>query len=218
MAAAVWVTGSGVGSAQQTSPRTDKKETGSAKASNPKERVSGVIIKMEPVPAGVTAGSTIQKEAAAGRARPATHRLTINMNAVWRDWARDQAHLTDKGPAKKDAAAGKNSVATTGEPAEPNSVVVVDVGPDTRVETRFRSLEDETGRGSKAPETAQGGAAPAKSNSAAKPVQFRAEDLKPGLFVEADFRHVPAQNPVSIVTVIRPIENTDVRPADRTKK
>jgi len=34
-------------------------------------------------------------------------------------------------------------------------------------------------------------------------------DLKPGLFVEAEFRHVTAQNPASVVTVIRPIGGPD---------
>ena len=34
-------------------------------------------------------------------------------------------------------------------------------------------------------------------------------DLKPGLFVEVEYRHVTAQNPASVVTVIRPLGGPD---------
>ena len=44
-----------------------------------------------------------------------------------------------------------------------------------------------------------------KSKSAEKGPRFGVGDLKPGLFVEAEYRHVTAQNPASVVTVIRPI-------------
>ena len=66
------------------------------------------------------------------------------------------------------------------------------------VETRFRPLDDETSKGTKQPEGAK------SSGSAAKPVQFKLDDLKSGLFVEVDYKHVTAQNAASTVTVIRP--------------
>ena len=65
---------------------------------------------------------------------------------------------------------------------------------------------------------ARGQSGRAARHDPAKPTHFAANDLKPGLFVEVDFRHVTAQNPVSSLTVIRPIEDIDARPADRTKK
>jgi hypothetical protein len=157
------------------------------------QRASGVILKVE---------------RAAGRQT----RLTINTNAVWRDWSRDQAKVNDTGPAKKDAARGENSVATIGEPADKNSLVVVDVVPDTRVETRFRSPEVESSKGSKEPAKTD-----SQRSSSAKPVQFRDEDLNPGLFVEVDFSHSNARNPASTVLVIRPIGGPASGAADRTK-
>jgi hypothetical protein len=114
--------------------------------------------------------------------------------------------LHDPGPPSKDAARGNNSVATKGEPADRNNMVVVDVGPGTRVETRFRAPDDESSKGAKTPESARSGAPKDEtSRASAKPVQFRLEDLKPGLFVEVDFRHLSGQNPATTVTVIRPI-------------
>lgn len=182
-----------------------KEKSGSAKTSRRQERAAGVIIKVEPVVKGAAPGSTIEKEPKAGKARATTHRLTINMDVVWRDWSRDQAKSTDTGPAKADAEKGANSVATLGEPVDRNNLVVVDVGPETKVETRFRSPGDETNRGSKTPAAARGEKAKDSDASSARPVRFRAEDLKPGLFVEVDYRHATARNPASTVTVIRPI-------------
>jgi hypothetical protein len=200
---------SGVGRAQQ-SQKVPPPGT-ATKGSNPAERASGVILKVEAVKKGVTPGSTIEREAKAGRERPVTHRLTVNTNAVWRDWARDQAKVQDNGPPGRDAKQGANSVATKGEPADANNVVVVDIGPETKVETRFRSPLDETSKGSTVPETARSDNASGSGarRDSARPVQFRAEDLKPGLFVEVDFRHSTAQNVASTVTVIRPIQSGD---------
>ncbi len=44
-----------------------------------------------------------------------------------------------------------------------------------------------------------------------------AADLNPGLFVEVDFRHNDNKNPASVITVIRPIENRDAGPTERSK-
>lgn len=212
---AVWVTLPGLSLAQRTKaqPRSSSSSS-SSKNESRKERASGVITKVERVKSGATPGSTIRKEAEAGRERAATHRLTINTNAVWRDWARDQAQMQDRGSARKDAAKGDNSVAAKGEPVDANSLVVVDVGPETRIETRFRSPDDETSKGSRTPEAVGGDGekSDGRRKPAAKAVRFRVSDLKPGLFVEVDFRHVTAQNPASTVAVIRPIGGPDASP------
>jgi hypothetical protein len=184
-------------------------QPGRGNGTSPPERASGVIVKVERVAQGVTPspqsptipGSTV----GAGLVRPWTYRLTINTNAVWRDWARDQAAANDAGPPRKDAAKGDESVATKGEPAGRNSLVVVDVGPETRVETRFRSADEEADKGKNTPDAARSSDRGAGRSLSAKPVQFRADDLQPGLFVEVDFHHLPAQNPASSVSVIRPI-------------
>jgi len=205
--AAVWTVSPAFGQSKADEKRQSQpgRSPESLRALARNERVSGVIVKVEHFVKGASPGSTIEREAVAGRNHPVTYRLTVNTNAVWRDWARDQARMQDSGPAKKDARRGENSVATAGEPADRNSLVVVDIGPETKIDTRFRAADDETGKGSKSPEAVVGKDAGRTGRSSAKPVQFRTSDLKPGLFVEVDFRHVTAQNPASAVAVIRPI-------------
>jgi len=196
---------SGLGLGQQ-----EKAAPTSAKGDSPKaERVEGVILKVEKVAKpGQAKGET--------RPAPALLRLSINTNAVWRDWVRDQAQARDDGPAKKDAAKGANSIATRGQPADENSVVVVEVASSTRVETRFRSPTDETTKGATSPEKVKSDeATSSKVKSTGKPVQFRAEDLLPGLFVEAEFGQSGPRdkNMASSVTVIRPISVLNSSPA-----
>jgi len=190
------------------------------KASSTAERASGVIVKVEPITKGATPGSTIEREAKKGREHHRSVRLTINTAAVWRDWVRDQdAFDTSKSP-KREAVEGANSIATKGEPRDQDTLVVVDLGPESKVETRFRKPDDETTKGSKTPEAARESDSDPASDSAkkgpasrrrearreaAKATRFHAADLKPGLFVEVDFRHVTAQNLASNVTVIRPV-------------
>jgi len=211
------IAASGLSLAQERGTRQEKGKpapgAGYQKSASAQERASGVIVKVERVTKGATEGSTIDKRAEAGREHDATVRLTINTAAVWRDWARDQAQTKDSGPPQKDARKGANSVATKGEPNEPNSLVVVDIVPATRVETRFRDENDESTKGSTTPAKARSEAGSGTRNSeSAKSVQFRKEDLRPGLFVEVDFRHVPAQNPAQSVAVIRPIIASQDRP------
>ncbi len=208
VASSLLVGTSGLGLAQQKKDAT----TGSKGETPGAERVSGVILKVEKVEGRAAAGSKAKGEA---KGSPVLLRLSINTNAVWRDWARDQAQARDEGSPKKDAIKGANSVATTGQPADENSLVVVDVGSETRVETRFRSPTDETSKGVKAPgEVKSDEATRSKETPAGKPVQFRAEDLQAGLFVEADFRQSGprANDRASTVTVIRPIKVLDPSP------
>jgi len=216
LATATLVATSGLGLAQQGK---DKAKSSSPKVATTPERASGVIVKAEPVTKGATPGSTITEEAKKGRQAPRSVRLTINTAAVWRDWARDQATEDVTKSATKDAEEGQNSIATKGQPATPDTTVVVDVGPDTRVETRFRSANDETSKGAATPEEARKEDDPTsdadksetrtKAKSAEKGPSFGVGDLKPGLFVEVEFGHVTAQNPASVVTVIRPIGGPD---------
>jgi len=217
LATATLVAASGFGLAQEDK---GKAKSGSPKSSPSAERASGVIIKTEPVTKGATPGSTITDQAKQGQQASRYFRLTINTAAVWRDWARDQATEDVSKSAKKDAAEGANSVATLGQPVSPDTTVMVDVGPSTRVETRFRSANDETSKGATTPEkareeddatsgAAKSGGPSGKSKAAEKGPRFEMTDLKPGLFVEVDFIHVAAQNPASVVTVIRPIGGSD---------
>jgi len=197
--------------AQQRTDSTRKKTD--RKADTTAERASGVIVKVEPVTKGATTGSTIDKESKAGREQPRTLRLTINTAAVWRDWARDQATSTASESPRKAAETGAKSVAK-GEPETKETLVVVDVGPDSKIETRFRTPTDESSKGATTPGAAKNpdtGSRPddqagaPKSSSSGKPAQYAASDLKPGLFVEVDFRHMRAQNVASTLAVIRPV-------------
>ena len=208
VAASVLVVGaSGLGLGQQAKDTPTAPKGDASKA----ERVAGVIVKVEKVAkAGDGRRATGEDRAAA------LLRLSINTNAVWRDWARDQAQARDEGSPKKDAAKGANSIATKGQPADENSLVVVEVASGTRVETRFRSPTDETSKGVTAPEKVKSDEATTSNvKPTGKPVQFRAEDLLPGLFVEAEFRQSGTQgkNTASTVTVIRPISVLNASPA-----
>ena len=211
VASVLLVGASGLGLAQQKKDASAATKGDSSRA----EKVEGVILKVEKVAKGEAAGSKTGKQAE-GKKGPVLLRLSINTNAVWRDWARDQAQVRDEGSPKKDAAKGANSVATTGQPADENSVVVIEVVPGTRVETRFRSPTDETSKGVTAPEKVKSDESTSSTvTPAKKPVQFRAEDLLPGLFVEAEFRQSGSKEKetASTVTVIRPISVLGSTPA-----
>ena len=196
---------------------------GKAARANPAERASGVIVKVEPIAKGAAAGSSSVDDAKRGRERGASRRLTINTAAVWRDWVRDQAADDPATSPGKAAEKGANSVAAKGEPQDPDTLVVVDIGPDTKVETRYRASTDETSKGARTPAEARAGAAdPAektappsgRSKAESKVLRFSADDLKPGLFIEADFRRATAQNLASTVAVIRPVGGPDT-PANK---
>ena len=190
----------GEGIAQDAEKTTSSKNISPRRAQD-QQRTSGVIVNAEKISGAADPGSSIAKETKEHPDRRTKIRLTINTDAVWRDWARDQAQAKDTGPTSKDVAKGKNSVATKGEPLEVNSKVVVDIVADTKVETRFRAPDDETSKGEKKPE----GATRAEE---AKAVKFLANDLQPGLFIEVDFKHVRAQNLAQTITVIRPITSS----------
>jgi hypothetical protein len=192
--------GLGPGQQQKAAPAASKADASRA------ERVEGVILKVEKVAkGGVEAKAGKEGESKSGTV---LLRLSINTNVIWNDWVRDQAQVRDEGPPSKDAAKGANSVATKGQPADDNSMVVVVVASGTLVETRFRSPSDGTSKGVTAPEKVKSDElTTSKITTTGKPVEFGAEDLLPGLFVEAEFRPSGPKdrNTASTITVIRPI-------------
>jgi hypothetical protein len=213
IASALLLAASASGLAQQKKGAPAPTKGDSSKA----EKVAGVILKVEKVARG-GADSKAGKAEADGKKAPVLLRLSINTNAVWRDWARDQAQVRDEGSPKKDAAKGANSIATKGQPADENSLVVVEVASSTRVETRFRSPTDESSKGATAPEKVKSDESTAsKAAPTGKAVQFRAEDLLPGLFVEAEFGASGPQgkNAASTITVVRPISVLESSPATK---
>jgi len=174
------------------------------------ERASGVIVKVEPI-AKADAGRSKpddSKETNADKARLV--RLTINTDAVWRDWARDQVSANATQSPKKAAEKGAKSVATKGEPQTENSLVVIALTPASKVETRFRTLTDETTKGAKTARDARGDVpGRPKSKDSGSP-HFAAADLRPGLFVEVDFHRRDGSQQASTVTVIRPVSEQGV--------
>jgi len=185
-----------------------------------RQRASGVIIKAEPIRKG--AGSRpddVRKD----RGRSPMQRLTINTAAVWRDWVRDQAGQDLNASPRAQAERGANSVATRGEPRSEDTEVVIDIGPNTKIDTLFRASTDETNKGSRTPaEAREAGEDPASgkgkgdssthekaASKGPKGTRFMAEDLKPGLFVEIDYASQDARNLAATVAVIRPIGGPD---------
>jgi len=208
-------------------PAQDRKGSAGAaprKGSSPAERASGVITKVEKMPPGSASDSRAGGQAGRTRQDRRLLRLTINTAVVWRDWARDQATESVSQPARREAAEGANSVATKGQPASKDTLVLIDLGPETQVETRFRAPTDESSKGAKSPEGASQddrASAPPRgaTTQAAKPTRFTVNDLRPGLFVEVDFRHrndVP-QDRAATVAVIRPVggPQSPPRPAEK---
>ncbi|MDR3637565.1 MAG: hypothetical protein P4L84_27415 [Isosphaeraceae bacterium] len=158
------------------------------------QRASGVIV-------------TVEKD----KKQSGKRILTINTAAVWRDWVRDQATQSPRQSARKDAIEGTQSVAAKGEPQDQNLLVKVEVTDDSRIETRFRVLDDETSKGAQSAAASNGRDDP---RHAAKPTQFRASDLRSGLFIEVDFRRKDNCNVASAVAVIRPIPPSATSPTN----
>jgi len=184
------------------------------------EKTSGVIAKIK----GAGSGNTSAR---------GSWRLTINTDVVWRDFVRDQA--TD--PAKaartgtdKAAAKGRESVATEGHPQDGQMMVTVELDPQTEITMRYRSATDAIGEGSATPEGAgkaetasdnasgRKGAGAADSDRESKRQTLKArkldpKELKPGLWVEVEYRQAGKQNQAARrVTVMRPVGGPDTSP------
>jgi len=201
-----------------------RKEASTSVARDNALNVAGVIVKAEPIRKGATSRSDVVES---GKRSASAQQLTINTAAVWRDWVRDQADVNVKANASPRAAAerGANSVATQGEPRSADTEVVIDLGPNTKVDTRFRASTDETTKGSRDPAearkdrdpTATGKGKDERANRddtkagdrGSKVTRFQADDLKPGLFVEIDYRHEDGRNLATTVTVVRPVGGPD---------
>src|SRR4051812_32498973 len=83
------------------------------------QKISGVVVKVEQIRPDDPSARGV--------------RLTIKTDAVWRDFVRDQANVASSASNKKAAAKGENSVATKGQPASADTLVVVDVRPETKL-------------------------------------------------------------------------------------
>jgi hypothetical protein len=184
------------------------------------QRVSGVIIKLEPIrgSASSSAGDAERKRESAP-----THRLTINDAIPWADWVRDQVGQNLNASPKEQARSGSNSVATKGQPRSEESLVVIVIDPNTRIDTRFRVDSDERSKGSATPAEARSASEdplshPAKADSTTREksdsresgiARFRVQDLMPGLYVEIDFAQKDGLNVAQTLTVLRPLRGAD---------
>ncbi len=209
--------------------QSDKSEAKTAKSTKPADKVqtaSGVIVKVEPMTKGDSSTKVSDPTSKDSKEQPRSVRLTINTAAVWRDWVRDQATATPKSPQQA-ANDGNKSIATSGQPESADTLVVVEVTPETKVETRYRSATDEISEGGKTPqdaakaETANDPAdtshAKGTPRSNAKPPSFRAEDLKSGLFVEVTFGSDRVKDRASVIRVMRPVGGANI-PAGAEKQ
>jgi len=158
------------------------------------QRVSGVLSKVED----------------AGKGKGKGRKLTIQTDAVWADWVRDQATKEAGGTLAKAAEKGKQGIAAKGEPAADDDRTVVEVTADAKLEVRYRSSTDETNAGSATPGEAaaqgeEGKPAAKPQKKAEAPKAIKPEELKVGLFVEVEYAKVGGQNRVKRLIVLRPV-------------
>lgn len=186
----------------------------SQKGPHASQKAEGVVTRVEPIKPN--AGNDKHQM-----------RLTIKTSALWSDYVRDTSQVSPKAPTSKVAEQGNQGIAAKGQPSTAETKLVVDLVPETRLETRFRAASDETNAGSKTPAEAK-----AKTNdpqskhrskesphSSDRPGKLSAGDLKPGLFVEVEYRHDDKtnQNPAAQVIVLRPIEGPQSPSSDEVK-
>lgn len=241
--ALMMVVGGGLVALGGLSPAQDEKgraedrprgKVGQEKGPGAGQRASGVIVKVDRFKEGVNEGSTIEKQAEKGRQVPVTARLTINTAAPWRDYVREPETFKPaekaEGKAGRDRPKGEdNTITTDGQPESPDTVVLVDVGPRTEMTLRYRHSSDEASEGAATPEEAEEIARRDPADDQDKPADqpgrkagkaLKVEDLKVGLFVEVEYRHVTAQNPASRLTVFQAVggrDGTDTESAKPSK-
>jgi len=194
----------------------EKQARKSASKGGSPEKVSGVILKVQPAAEGAKGGKDSWK-------------LVINTDVVWRDFVRDQATEPAKAAAtgtEKAARKGKESVATEGHPRDADLVFSVVVDPRTEITMRYRSSTDSIGEGSPTAEGAAKAEAIASTPSGGKTAEAPAgtqtqspkaraldpSELKPGLWVDVDFRKAGDRNQARRVTVMRPVGGADTPP------
>jgi len=199
--------------AKSAEPRESAGQDAKGPASS--ERDSGVILKVE----------TIAKEgkghSGKGRHHHAGTRVTINTAVPWSDWVRDQAvapaEASSEG-AKAETKKGEgDSVATEGQPVSPDTIVVVEITPATKVETRYRSSTDQVTEGSPSPEGAgdvEKSTDPAegkkpgahhRKDHQTKAERAEARHLKPRQFVDVEYTEVDGHNHASRIIILKPI-------------
>jgi hypothetical protein len=184
------------------------------------EKTSGVIAKVKGIESG---------DSGAGQ----SWKLTVNTDVVWRDFVRDQATEPAKAArtgTDKAAAKGRESVATEGHPQDAQMMVTVNLDPQTEITMRYRSSTDAIGEGSATPEGAgkaetandnasgRKGAGATDSNRESKRQTLKArklnpKELKPGLWVEVEYRQDAKEKQVARrVTIMRPVGGPDTSP------
>jgi len=175
------------------------------------EKGEGVIVSVDSLDDAKDSDRKAEGKKASRRVR-----VTVNTSAVWRDYVRDQANLASKPDAKK----GDDSVATKGQPVTPESKIIAEVGPETKVVMRYRSSTDESNSGSRtvqgaekkdgSPESSE----VKKSRRDEKAPKIGIADLKPGLFVLVDARKGRA----SEVIVLKPVGEGTTPASEAAKK
>ncbi|HEV3167074.1 MAG TPA: hypothetical protein VGZ22_23900 [Isosphaeraceae bacterium] len=221
LALAAWTWAGSSAPAQDSKPRQERPKPAS-KPQAKDQKVSGVIVKAE----------DLEKDSKNDRATARGKRLTINTAVVWSDWVRDQATATASASPREAARKGANSVATRGEPKSEDMLVVVEVTVEPKIETRFRSATEEVTEGATTPAGAAqkdptDGSRPEKSTTkreAARPVQYDLSTLKPGLFVDIEYRRDHDRNQATKVFVLRPVGGANIpagqaapKPTDRQR-
>jgi hypothetical protein len=190
----------------------DKQQTKGGRKASEAGKASGVIAKVEP---------TERNDENTKR----SWKVTLNTDVVWRDFVRDQAIDPAKAArtdTKKAAEKGKESVATEGHPKGDQMMLTVLLDPETEITMRYRSSTDAIGEGSATPEGASKAEAAADnasgsdgSNSKRQAMKARtlaARELKPGLWVEIEFRRDDKQNKARRLMVMRPVGGPDTSP------
>lgn len=226
--AAIGLVGNGSASGQETrkdliNPSTKPAQKGERAA----EHVAGVILKVEDLAEDAPAREDSKKKGT----RRGGKRLTLNTAVVWDDWVRDQAPNAASESPKEAAREGENSIATEGQPRSPDTLVTLDVGGDVRVETRYRLTTDQASEGASTPAAAReaqkdpADTSPREGEASRKGDEpagerFDLGTLKPGLWVEADYRHQESSNRARRIVVLRPVNATEdaaevVTPGDR---
>ena len=187
------------------------------KDSNP-GKTSGVILRVEPIEHG-------------DQARKRSWRVTVNSDVVWRDFVRDQAVAPSRAARTGTATAaakGKKSVATEGHPRNQGMLVTVNLDPQTEITMRYRSSTDEISEGAPTPEgasraedatdtssktkTAQTPTRPGARRQALEARVLEPMELKPGLWIDVEFRHDNKDNQARRVMVMRPVGGPDTAP------
>ena len=184
-----------------------------------REKASGVILKVE-------------RAAGGDAAKKSSWTMSLNTDVVWCDFVarpgRRSAEGRQDGTAKA-AAKGRDSVATKGHPKSDPLLITVDIDPQTEITVRYRSSTDAIGEGATRPEgavprprrptrgtgrpkTSSPTSRPGTGRGTPKPRTLEPMELKPGLWVDVEFREEGGQQRARRVMVMRPVGGPDTSP------